>query len=72
MHFRRSGLCGQDATRHLPKGPAQPPYLGCDLESYNDAICVGIAPIERADTSKRAEFIGTKGLVDVSFLSLLQ
>ena len=72
MCFRCPSLCSQDATRHLPEGFAQPSYLGCDLESYNDTICVGIAPIERADTSKRAEFIGTKGLVDVRFLSLLQ
>lgn len=60
---RCPGLCSQDATRHLPKGSAQPPYLGYDLEPDDDAIRVSVASVECADGRKRAKSVGAKGSI---------
>lgn len=68
---RCSGLCSQDATRHLPQGPAKSSYLGYDLESYNDVVRVGVTSSECSGASKRPEFVGAKSPVDLSFLPSL-
>lgn len=68
---RCPGLCGQDATRHLSKGSAQPPYLGYDLEPDDDAIRVGVAPVECADGRKRAKSIGARGSIDFCLVSIV-
>lgn len=65
---RCSGLCSQDATRYLSKGSAQPPYLGCDLESYDDVIRVSVASVECTGARKRAQSVGPKGSVDFLFI----
>ena len=62
--YRCPGLFGQDATRHLPKGSAQPPYLGYNLIARNDAIRISVASVGCTDRSKRVKSVGAKCLID--------